>query len=187
MFKKAKVKLTNLAKENKHNENKHWSYSFSLSLFIVGGIIFLLATIENSSYITILSSLIIVLGIFTFPNFKSSYIDNFAKGMFKFSISVIGVVADIILFKYIMKNIHNHNPNPFYRYLELSILTFFIARYYIDVIHHVISGIIKGANKKADIIRKVWKIILTLVGFLVSLATLTNIVINIVNVISNAI
>lgn len=179
LFKKIKSILNNYYK----GEN-HWSYSFSLALFIVGALIFALATIENSSGITILSSIVIVFGIFSYPNFKSSYIDNFAKGMLKFSVSTLGITTDIILFRQIIKNIHKHSIVLFLYFIALSTLTFFIARYYIDVMYHVIYTIIKGAKGKSEIIKRFWKIVLALVAFFVSLATLTSLVINIINMIT---
>ena len=180
MFKKIKSILINYYKGD-----NHWSYRFSIALFIVGALIFVLATIENSSVISILSSIVLVFGMLSYPHFKSSYIDNFAKGMLKFSVSVIGIITDIILFRYIIKNKHNLSQVFFLYCIALITLTFFIARYYIDVMYHVIYTIIKGAKGKSESIKNFWKIVLALVAFLVSLATLTNLVISIINMITN--
>lgn len=181
MFQKLKSILSNY-----FSGISHWSYSFSCALFIAGILLFVFSILAHSSCVAILSGFIITFGLLFLPNFKSSYIDIFAKGMMKFVASTFATVADILLIQHIVINLRKHQNIQLYKYIIFTLLTFFITRYYIDVMYHVISTIIKGANKKADTIKKVWKIILTLVGFLVSLATLTNIAINIVNVISNA-
>ncbi len=161
--------------------DNHWAYSLSLASFVVGTLMLLFATIEDNTCITILSSCMFILGMYFFPNFKASYIDSFAKGSLKFSLSIIATIIDVLFIRSTIINIYNSQSVPFYYYIISLLLTFFLARYYIDILYKIIFTIVKEVTEKHSTVNKVWKLILSLVGFLVTLVSLANSIISIVS------
>ena len=157
----------------------HWSYSIPFSLFIVGSLLLVLGTIENSTGVVLISCFFLVGGMFFFPNFKTSYIDIIAKGLIKFITACSATLIDALLITKIIINLYNNKENLFLLYFIVSVITFFLLRYYIDISYKIISTLINGTRKKSDIIKKIWKIILTLLGFLITLASFVKLIIEI--------
>ena len=176
MYKKICSMLKNYIK----GEN-HWEYSLSISLFIVGALLFAFTTIKNDIYLIMLSSCMFFIGICALPNFKSSYIDAFAKGTLCFSLSSIGIILDVVIIRNIIKCIMNSQIVYFYYYFFAIILTFLLARYYIDVSHRAITTITKEIHEKSSVFKKVWKHILSSIGFLISLVSLINSIITLIS------
>lgn len=165
--------------DNFLHDATHWSYSISFSLFIVGSLFLGFGTIENSTSVVLISCFFLVGGMFFFPNFKTSYIDIIAKGLIKFITACSFTLIDVLLITKIIINLYNNKENLFLFYFIVSIITFFLLRYYIDIFYKIISILINGTRKKSDIIKKVWKIVLTLLGFLITLASFVKLIIEI--------
>ena len=142
---------------------------------------FSLSIIKDNTWVTVLSSCMFLLCMYSFPNFKASYVDTFAKGSLKFSLSIIATILDVILTRSIVINIYNSQLIPLYYYIISLLLTFLLARYYIDILYKVILTIIREVTEKNKIIKKAWKFVLSLVGFLVTLASFAQSIISILS------
>ncbi|MFT3952008.1 MAG: hypothetical protein QM689_08715 [Oscillospiraceae bacterium] len=157
---------------------EHWKYSFSLSLFLTGCILMIIAVIQNYMPSSFLSSFIILVGALFYPNLKPSVMDAIGKAVFKFTISFVGIVMDIFCLAHIFEN-KIKLTDEIFLYIVTIMLTLFLARYYIDIIYRVIFVIIQKSRNNSEKLKTVWKVALAALGFLVTLASLVNIAIGI--------
>ena len=115
-----------------------------------------------------------LLGAYTLPNFKASYIDAFAKGALKFTFSATVTIVDVVLIIKIIKCIIYNQNIPLYLFVIVAIITFLLFRYYIDISYKVVSRIINEITEKKYAIQKAIKLILSLITFLTALVPLAN-------------
>lgn len=138
---------------------KHWRYSLSLAFFTTGILFIVFSMIDNNTLTADFSGIIMAFALFAYPNFSSEYVYQYGKSMIKFCCSIVGVALDCIFIKNSILLYQTNREPPMFFLLIVAILTFFLSRYYWDVIYRLCSAIIHLIRKNIKKLKASRKII----------------------------
>lgn len=171
MINKIKNKIICLCKSNIFRYCVSWS-------FILTGIIFSFISIylSQTQVKEIISDVIIVIGVFLNPDLN---VNVLCKAIYKFFLFIGFLILSLVDLKLIKHNVLE-NGNVF-MFIVTIILTISVITYYSFLSYCIIAKAFDNIKSNKNSISKIFKYVGVIISFLISIATLIDLIIEILN------